>query len=127
MVKEKVLFICTNNSARSQMAEGILKSLYNSKYEVYSAGIQPTSINPIAIKVMNEIGTDISKQKSKNIEKYREQLFDIVVTVCDNAKEACPFFPGKKIIHKSFKNPKENINSFRKTRNQIKEWIKEKF
>ena len=127
MVKEKVLFICTNNSARSQMAEGVLKSLYNSKYEAYSAGIQPTSINPIAIKVMNEIGIDISKQKSKNIEKFRKKLFDIVVTVCYKAKETRPFFPGKKIIHKSFKDPEENINSFRKTRNQIKEWIEENF
>jgi arsenate reductase len=109
------------------MAEGILRSLFNIKYEAYSAGIKPTSINHIAIKVMKEIGIDISKQKSKNIEKFREQLFDIVITVCDNAKETCPFFPGKKIIHKSFEDPKENINSFRKTRNQIKEWIGENF
>ena len=126
MVKKKVLFICTNNSVRSQMAEVILRSLYNSKYEVFSAGIQPTSINHIAIKVMREIGIDISKQKSKSIEKYRGQIFDIVVTVCDTARETCPFFSGKKIIHKSFEDPRENINSFRKTRNKIKEWIKEK-
>jgi arsenate reductase len=127
MNKEKVLFICTNNSARSQMAEGILKSLYNSKYEVYSAGMKPTQINPLTIKVMEEIGIDISKQNSKSIEKYRTQLFDIVVTVCNNAKETCPFFPGKKIIHKSFNDPEGKIDSFRKIRDDIKYWIVKNF
>jgi len=84
-------------------------------------GIQPTAMNPIAIKVMKEIETNLSKQKSKSIEKYREQFFDIVVTICDNARETCPFFPGKKnFIHKSFKDPKENNKSLRKKRNKIK-------
>jgi arsenate reductase len=127
MNKEKVLFICTNNSARSQIAEGLLKSMYSNKYEVYSAGVQPTSLNPLATTVMSEIGIDISKQKSKSIEKYREELFDIVVTVCHSAKESCPFFPGKKIIHKSFIDPKQNLNSFRKIRDDIKNWIIKNF
>jgi arsenate reductase len=126
MNKEKVLFICTNNSARSQIAEGFLRSLYNNKYEVYSAGVQPTSVNPLAIKVMKEIGIDISKQKSKSIDKYRSQLFDIVVTVCNNAKEICPFFPSKKVIHKSFDDP-EDVDSFRKIRDDIKYWIIKNF
>ena len=128
-MKSKVLFICTNNSARSQIAEGFLNFLYND-YEAFSAGTKQSSLNPYAVKVMKEIGIDISQQKSKNIDVFRNQNFDFVVTVCDNAKENCPFFPGKKVIHISFKNPakyegsdEEIIVNFRKTRDEIKEWI----
>jgi len=87
------------------MAEGLLNSFYAIKYKAFCAGVKPTNINPYAIKVMKEINIEISNQRSKSIEIYRNQLFDYVVTVCDNANEICPFFPGKKIIHKSFKNP----------------------
>jgi arsenate reductase len=134
MNKEKVLFICTSNSARSQIAEGLLRSFFGDKYEVYSAGINPTTINPYAIEVMKEIGIDISSQRSKNIEEFRNQKFDYVVTVCDNSNEVCPFFPGKNIIHKGFYDPSEvkgniaeKLNTFRNVRDQIKEWIEETF
>jgi arsenate reductase len=129
-MKKKILFLCTNNSARSQMAEGLLNTMYNEKYQAYSAGIKATNVNPYAIEVMKEIGIDLSKQYSKNITDFKEMKFDIVVTVCDNAKESCPFFPGKKTIHKSFKDPtvyegdiEDTLAVFRKTREEIKDWI----
>ena len=94
MKKEKVLFLCTHNSVRSQMAEGLLRAYYGDKYEVYSAGTHPTFVHPKAIEVMKEINIDISKQYSKSIEDLPEKYFDYVVTVCNHAREACPFFPG---------------------------------
>jgi len=117
------------------MAEGILKSLYGEKYEVFSAGIKPKGINPFAIKVMKEIGIDISNQRSKSIEEFMGEEFDIVVTVCDSAKENCPFFPyAKKYIHKNFKDPTQFkgdeegiLSEFRKVRDEIKEWIEKAF
>jgi len=130
--KKKILFICTHNSARSQMAEGIMKSLYGEYYDVYSAGIEPLEVNPYAVKVMKEIGLDISKQRSKSVDEFRDFRFDYVVTVCDQAKESCPFFPGGAIIHKGFKDPSpssgnedEILASFRRTRDEIKIWIQE--
>ncbi|MBS7649751.1 MAG: arsenate reductase ArsC [Candidatus Bathyarchaeia archaeon] len=134
-VKEKVLFICTHNSARSQMAEGLLRSLYGDFYEVYSAGTEPTSLNPYAVMVMAEIGIDISKQRSKSISEFRNSKFDWVVTICDQAKERCPYFPaGVKRLHKSFQDPStvrgseaEILERFRNVRDQIKEWIDEIF
>jgi len=134
-MKKKVLFICTHNSARSQMAEGILRTLYGDRYEAYSAGTQPTKVNPYAIKVMSEIGIDISNHRSKSAEEFRGKEFDYVVTVCDNAKEACPFFPGgKTYLHKGFKDPSEfkgNENEivaeFQRVRDEIKRWIEETF
>lgn len=133
--KQKVLFICTRNSARSQMAEGILRALYGDRYETYSAGTQPSKVNPYAIKVMSEIGIDISKHRSKSIEEFQGTEFDYVVTVCDSAKEACPFFPGgKKYIHRGFSDPAEFqgkedeiIAKFRSIRDEIKNWIAETF
>ncbi len=86
-MKKKVLFLCTHNSARSQMAEGLLNHLYESKYEAYSAGTKPSFVNPYAIEVMAEIGIDFSKYRSKSIEVFSSTEFDYVVTVCDNAKE----------------------------------------
>ena len=134
-MKKKVLFICTHNSARSQMAEGILRTLYGDRYEAYSAGTQPTKVNPYAIKVMSEIGIDISNHRSKSAEEFRGKEFDYVVTVCDDAKEACPFFPGgKTYLHKGFKDPSEfkgNENEivaeFQRVRDEIKRWIEETF
>ena len=133
--KERVLFICTHNSARSQMAEGILRALYGDQYEVFSAGTQPTKVNPYAIKVMAEIGIDISHHRSKSVEEFYGMEFDYVVTVCDRAKETCPFFPGGKVyIHKGFEDPSEAegeedeiIAKFRKVRDEIREWIEETF
>jgi arsenate reductase len=132
--KKKVLFLCTNNSIRSQIAEGILKTYYKDKYKSFSAGVQPTSINPYAVEVMKEIGIDISDQYSKSINEFQDEKFDYVITVCDNARETCPFFPGDRIIHKSFRDPfihdgsiEENLESFKKIRDEIKYWIIEYF
>lgn len=87
--KEKVLFLCFHNSARSQMAEGLLRAMYGDRYEVHSAGIEASQVDPRAVKVMNEIGIDISGQHSKKMTAYQGTLFDLAVTVCDKAKEAC--------------------------------------
>lgn len=89
--KERVLFICTHNSARSQMAEGILKHLYGEKFEVYSAGTQVTSVNPLTIDVLAEVGIDILNYRSKSINEFKKMKFNYVITVCDSAKETCPF------------------------------------
>ena len=123
---KKILVICTGNSARSQMAEGFLK-YYKKKWEIYSAGIKPTGLNPLAVEVMLEKGIDISGYKSKSIDLFLNKKFDYVVTVCDNAKESCPVFPGNaKHIHWSLKDPasiegtkEERLNVFRKTRDEI--------
>lgn len=133
--KKRVLFICTHNSARSQMAEAFLRFLYGNRYEVYSAGTEPKEINPYAIKVMEEIGIDISKQRSKSIEELLGMDFDHVITVCDKAKEACPFFPGgKNYTHKGFEDPsefngsdKEKLDFFRRIRDEIRDWIEKTF
>ncbi|MEO0083784.1 MAG: arsenate reductase ArsC [candidate division WOR-3 bacterium] len=137
MNKQKVLFICTHNSARSQMAEGLLNHLYGDKYEAYSAGTQPTQVNLYAIKVMQELGIDISRHRSKSLQEFLNQDFDYVITVCDSANETCPFFPnGKKRIHQSFQDPtsfigisseEEILNVFRQVRDKIKQWIQETF
>lgn len=133
-MKKKVLFVCTHNSARSQMAEGFLNALYGDIYEARSAGIEPTRINPYAVKAMAEIGIDISKHRSKSIEEFRGKNFEYVVTVCDHAKEACPFFPGEKVLHKGFKDPSgfkgsedEVLTQVRRVRDEIKDWIEKTF
>ncbi|MGZ7068309.1 MAG: arsenate reductase ArsC, partial [Methanobacterium sp.] len=92
MVKERILFICTNNSARSQMAEGYLKRKYGEYYDVYSAGTEPTTVNPYAIKVMKEIDIDISNNRSKSLEEFEGVEFYHVITVCGGVSQACPFF-----------------------------------
>ena len=93
-MKRRVLFICTHNSARSQMAEGLLRFLGNERFEVFSAGTEATTVRPMAIKVMAELGIDISHQQSKTLDLYVSEPFDEVITVCDTAAEACPVFPG---------------------------------
>lgn len=133
--KKKILFLCTHNSARSQMAEGFVNALYNDGYEAVSAGIEKTSVNPFAIQVMSEMGIDISGHRSKLADDFLNEDFDYIVTVCDNANENCPYFPGgKERIHKSFKDPsgfkgadEERLNIFRRVRDEIKEWIEERF
>jgi len=102
----RVLFLCTHNSARSQMAEGLLRHLTGDRFEAASAGTEATSVRPEAVAVMAELGVDISKQESKTLERYVSQPFDFVVTVCDDANEACPFFPGaKNRLHWSLPDP----------------------
>ena len=133
--KRRVLFICTHNAARSLMAEGLVRALYGNRYEVFSAGTDTGIVSPFAIKVMAEIGLDISSHYSKSIQEFSNQSFDYVVTVCDHAKESCPFFPGgKKILHKSFEDPssltgteEEIMAGFRRVRNAIRSWIENEF
>ena len=133
--KKRVLFICTHNSARSQMAEGLLRTMYGDEYDVYSAGTQPSNVNPHAAGVMSEIGIDISSHRSKTVDELHDMEFDYVVTVCDHAKETCPFFSGgKKYLHQSFEDPsrfrgteEEILNGFRQVREDIKSWIQETF
>lgn len=133
--KKRVLFVCTHNSARSQMAEGLMNSIFKDAYEAYSAGTEPSIINPFAIRTMAEIGIDISRNHSESIDKYINHEFDYVITVCDNANENCPFFPGgKNRIHKSFEDPaaligdeREKTEVFRRVRGEIEEWLKKSF
>lgn len=129
---KKVIVICTGNSARSQIAEGFFKK-YKSSWEVKSAGINPKGLNPMAIMVMLERSIDISGQKSKGIENFLEEDFDYVITVCNNARESCPFFPGKaKRIHWDLEDPAETAGNsnqklavFRKVRDEIEDKVKE--
>jgi len=133
--KQTVLFICTHNSARSQIAEGLLRTLLGDRYEAHSAGTNPGSINPNAAKVMQEQGIDISSQWSKSIDEFLGQEFDYVVTVCDQAKETCPFFSGGKTqLHEGFPDPseaagteEERLAVFRQVRDDIKQWILKTF
>jgi arsenate reductase len=135
MRRKKVLFICTHNAARSQMAEGLLNAFYGERYAAYSAGTDPSQVNPYAIKAMAEIGIDISKNSSKSLQEFQGVKFDYVVTVCDQAKGACPFVPGAgEYIHKSFDDPStfqgtqdEILAKVRKVRNEIRAWMKETF
>ena len=105
--KKRVLFLCTGNSARSQMAEGILRHLAGDRFEVFSAGTHPKSIHPKSVQMMNEIGIDISGQSSKDVSKFAGQQFDYVITACDRAKQNCPIFPAAKPIHWGFDDPAE--------------------
>jgi len=134
LMKKRVLFICIHNSARSQMAEALLNALKGDRYEAFSAGIEPSRVNPYAVKAMAEAGIDISAHRSKSIEEFRGKSFDYVVTVCDLAKEACPFFPGEIILHKDFKDPSEFkgteskiLEKVREVRDEIKDWIEKTF
>jgi len=113
--KKKVLFLCTHNSARSQMAEGLLRAMYRDRYEAYSAGVEATSVDPRAVRAMLEIGIDISAQRSKLSQEFQDVIFDVAVTVCDRAKQACPIcstqlnLPSKspkasEVKHKSFES-----------------------
>jgi len=134
-IKKKVLFICTHNSARSHMAEGLMGTLYPDRYEVFSAGMEPSGVNPYAVKVMGEIGIDISSHRSKHVNEFFGMDIDYVITVCDQAKQVCPFFPGgKELMHKGFQDPaafegsdQEKIAVFRRVRDEIGDWIEETF
>ena len=124
--KQRVLFLCTGNAARSQMAESILRQLAGDHYIVYSAGANPKGVDPRSIAVMNEIGCDISQQTSKGLDQFVDQHFDYVITLCDQAKERCPAFPGAAPIHWAFDDPAEakgdrdtQLRQFRKVRDEI--------
>lgn len=129
--KQKVLFLCTHNSARSQMAEGLLRDLAGDRFESHSAGTEKTHVRPLAIEAMREVGIDISSQESKTLGGYVEEPFDYVVTVCDSANEACPFFPNaKNRLHWSFPDPSkaegsesEKLAFYGRVRDNIRERI----
>jgi len=135
MEKKKILFLCTHNSARSQMAEGLMNHLHGDRYLAYSAGTEPRSVHPLAVQVMNEIGIDISTHRSKHLREFVGQEMDLVVTVCDNAREACPFFPGAKAVeHEGFLDPAsvsgsdtEKLAAFRSVREAIIKWLEKRF
>ena len=128
MVKARVLFLCTHNSARSQMAEGLLRHVAGDRFEVASAGTVETRVHPLAIRAMAELGVDITGQSSKTLERYLGEPFDAVITVCDRAAETCPIFPGaKEKLHWSFEDPsaveggeEARLAAFRKARDQIR-------
>jgi arsenate reductase len=130
----KILFLCTGNSCRSQMAEGWARRLKGDVIEAYSAGIETHGLNPLAVKVMAEAGVDISRQRSKTVAEVRDMHFDYVVTVCDHAHESCPLFPGKaKIVHVGFDDPprlaqdakteEEALEHYRRVRDEIRAFV----
>ncbi|SHG28565.1 arsenate reductase ArsC [Flavobacterium defluvii] len=132
-MKKNILVLCTGNSCRSQIAEGYLKHFLGGKANVYSAGIETHGVNPRAIITMKEDGIDISNHTSNHIDEYQDIEFDFVITVCDNAKERCPFFPSKaKKIHQNFNDPakatgteEEILKEFRTVRQTIKEFCEQ--
>lgn len=133
---KRILVLCTGNSARSQMAEGYLQTFAGDRAEVFSAGVAPHGVNPLAIQVMAEGGIDISHHTSNHVDEYTDQPFDYVITVCDNAREQCPYFPSSaEKIHHSFPDPGHQpgrsvdtvdaLTSFRQVRDQIKAYSQE--
>ena len=133
--KKSVLFICTHNAARSQMAEAILNKLYGDRYTAFSAGTDPTQIDPFVVLVMREIGVDVSNYRSKGLSLFKDSTIDYVITLCDQAKESCPYFPGGiEHLHKGFSDPSELkgkaedvINGYRRIRDEIQNWIEKEF
>jgi arsenate reductase (thioredoxin) len=134
MSRIRILFLCTGNSCRSQMAEGWARHLKSDVLEAHSAGISAHGLNPRAVKVMAEVGVDISKQRSKNIAEIKQLGFDWVVTVCDNAREACPIFPGRvRTLHRSFDDPprlaealpdeEQKLAVYRRVRDEIRDFV----
>lgn len=131
MERSRVLFVCTHNSARSQMAEGLLRHLAGDRFEVFSAGTEVTRVRPEAIQVMSEIGIDISGQESKSVERFVGEPFSWVITVCDQAREACPYFPGADdTAHWGFDDPseaegreEERLAVFRRVRDEIRDRV----
>ena len=134
-MKKRVLVLCTGNSARSQMAEGLLRHDAGEAFDVESAGTKPGIVRPEAIAVMRELGIDISGHRSKHVDEFDGQRFDYVITVCDNAKESCPVFPGAtKRLHRSFEDPAalegteaERLALFRRVRDELRAYLKHAF
>ena len=133
--KWKILFLCTGNSCRSQMAEGWARALKSDSIEAFSAGVETHGLNPFAVRVMNEAGVDISSHRSKHVSEFADTRFDAVVTVCDNARESCPVFPGNtKKIHRSFEDPpylasmvegeEEKLDCYRNVRDEIRDYVR---
>jgi arsenate reductase len=128
---KRILFLCTNNSTLSQMAEAFLKRITFNRVDVYSAGIKPETVNPMGIRVMKELGIDISKNRSKSVNEFYHDRFDYVITIDDDARVKSPTFQGSHTkIHKSMEDPggtkgndSEKLDAFRSTRDQIKDWL----
>ncbi len=128
---KRVLFVCTHNSVRSQMAEGLINHDLAGKLQAFSAGTEPSQVNPLAVEVMKEIGIDISRHRSKSLDEFKDEKFDFVITLCDHAAETCPvFFGGTKRIHMGFEDPaaavgseEEKLSFFRKIRDEIREKV----
>jgi arsenate reductase len=133
--RKKILVLCTGNSARSQMAEGLLKHITKNAYEIYSAGTKPSIVRPEAVKALAEIGIDISDNRSKSVDEFAGEEIDYVLTVCDNAGKNCPYFPAKtKLVHHSFADPAKvegdeetRLNAFRQIRDEIKHYFENDF
>lgn len=129
---KRVLILCTGNSARSQMAEGWLRAMAGERFEVQSAGTHPSVVNPLAVAAMRERGVDIRRHRSKSVTEFAGQRFDYVITVCDNARESCPVFPGARSIHWSFHDPaaaggsdQEKLSVFRRVRDEIENQLRD--
>lgn len=131
-MKKRVLFLCTHNSARSQMAEGLLRKMGRDQFDVFSAGTERTLVQPLAIEAMREIGIDISGHTSKTLDAFSGENFDYVITVCDRANESCPIFPGTtERIHWSFEDPaavsgteEQKLRAFRTVRDAIQQRLR---
>jgi arsenate reductase len=128
---KRVLFICTKNSARSQMAEGLVNHDLAGEFQAFSAGTDPSDVHPVAVAVMGELGIDIAHHRSKSMDEFANEKFDYVITLCDQANESCPvFFGGTQRLHMGFDNPAavpgseaEKLSAFRKVRDQIREKV----
>jgi arsenate reductase len=133
--KKKILFLCTHNAARSQMAEGVVNARYGDRYEAHSAGNKPTEVHPCTVSVMAEVGIDISAYRAKALDEFDDESFDYVVTMCADAQENCPIFPGgAAYLHHPFAVPvsvtgsdRDECASFKHVRDQIREWIEATF
>ncbi len=130
--RKRILILCTGNSARSQMAEVLLRHDAGDRFEVFSGGTKPSQVRPEAIAVIRELGIDISGHRSKNVDEFTGQNFHYVLTVCDNAKESCPIFPGKTVaIHRNFEDPaavqdseEKRFAVFRRVRDEIRDYLR---
>jgi len=127
---KRVLFVCTGNRARSQMAEGLLRHLAGDRFDAYSAGTAPSGISELTIEAMREVGIDVSEQRSKSVDEFAKQHFDYVITVCDTARESCPVFPGGKQLHWSVEDPSDAeargvplMDAFRVAREELRSRI----
>jgi len=131
----RVLFLCTENAARSQMAEGLLRALGGSAFEVFSAGTRPSAVDPLTVRVMGEVGIDITGQQAKSVEAFQDMAFDVVVTLCDSAREACPVFHQARLrLHWDIPDPRavegpeeERLRAFRHARDLIRARIRDTF
>jgi arsenate reductase len=135
MSKKRILFLCTHNAARSQMAEGFVNARYGDRYEAYSAGNEPTEVHQCAVAVMAEVGIDISAHRAKSLDEFDDASFDYIVTMCADAQENCPIFPGgTAYLHHAFADPvsvtrsdRDKCASFKQVRDQIRDWIEATF